>query len=87
MLKRKDMEMHCVKKGAMPFSHRVFGVPFLSWAGRKKYHVDIGDFHCGLRDFNREAAMKLELKYEGMEFATEIIGNLRKTIGKSLKYL
>lgn len=74
-----------VEKGAMPFSHRVFGVPFLSWAGRKKYHVDIGDFHCGLRGFNREAAMKLELKCEGMEFATEIIGKFAKSNGKIIE--
>ena len=50
------------------------GIPFLSFLGRLKYKTDIGDFHCGLRAFQRETALSLNLKAEGMEFATEIIG-------------
>ncbi len=62
------------EKGAMPFLHRYIGIPFLSFLGRLKYKTDIGDFHCGLRAFQRETALSLNLKAEGMEFATEIIG-------------
>ena len=62
-----------IKSGAMPFSHRYLGVPFLSWLGRKKYKVNIHDFHCGLRGLNAAYAKNLTFTSTGMEFATEII--------------
>ncbi len=58
---------------AMSFSHRL-GVPLLSLLGRLRYHCDVRDFHCGLRGFRKEALDSLDLKAEGMEFATEMIG-------------
>lgn len=61
-----------IEKGAMPWSHR-WGVRFLSFCGRKKFGVNVYDFHCGIRGFKREALERLELKTEGMEFATELI--------------
>ena len=61
-----------IEKGAMPLSHRL-GVRFLSYCGRKRFGVDIYDFHCGIRGFRKEALDKLELKTDGMEFATELI--------------
>lgn len=68
-----------IEKNAMPFSHRYFGVPFLSFAGRLRFKTTIGDFHCGLRGFNREKAISLGLKSSGMEFATEIIARFVKS--------
>lgn len=63
-----------IEKGAMPFMHRYFGVPLLSFIGRVRYKTDMGDFHCGIRAFDREKALALGLSCTGMEFATEIIG-------------
>lgn len=63
-----------IEKGAMPFSHRYLGVPILSFIGRLRYKTGIGDFHCGLRGFERQKALSLNLNASGMEFATEIIG-------------
>lgn len=68
-----------IESGAMPFLHRYLGIPFLSFLGRKKYHVEIHDFHCGIRGFKTKAAQKLPLKCNGMEFATEIIACFAKT--------
>lgn len=68
-----------IEKGAMPFSHKYVGVPLLSWLGRIKYKTNIIDFHCGLRGFERETALKLGLNCGGMEFATEIIGKFVKS--------
>lgn len=59
--------------GAMPFWHKYFGVPFLSWLGRIKYRCQISDFHCGLRGINKSIFKKLNLQCGGMEFATEMI--------------
>lgn len=61
-----------IEKGAMSLSHKI-GVPFLSAAARLRYKAPIGDFHCGLRGFEREKALSLNLSHSGMEFATEII--------------
>ena len=61
-----------IEKGAMSCSHRI-GIPFLSALARWRFKTDINDFHCGLRAFEREAALKLDLVCPGMEFATEMI--------------
>ena len=63
-----------IASGAMPISHRYFGVPFLSWLGRLRFGVEITDFHCGLRGMCRDAALSAGLQQGGMEFATEVIG-------------
>jgi glycosyltransferase involved in cell wall biosynthesis len=62
-----------IKPGAMPFLHRYLGNPLLSLAGRLFFRVPIGDFHCGLRGFSREAIRNLGLTSPGMEFASEMI--------------
>jgi len=62
-----------IKPGAMPFLHRYLGNPILSWLGRLLFHCPISDFHCGLRGFERDAMMRLELTTTGMEFASEMI--------------
>jgi glycosyltransferase involved in cell wall biosynthesis len=62
-----------IKPGAMPFLHRYLGNPLLSWLGRLFYGVPIGDFHCGLRGFSRNAILRLGLQSPGMEFASEMI--------------
>ena len=71
-----------IEKGAMPFSHKYIGVPFLSFLARIRYGCKIGDFHCGLRGFDREKALELDLSCGGMEFATEIIGKFAKSGAK-----
>jgi glycosyltransferase involved in cell wall biosynthesis len=51
-----------IGRGAMPPLHRYLGNPVLSFAGRLLYGSDIGDFHCGLRAFNRDSILKLGLR-------------------------
>jgi glycosyltransferase involved in cell wall biosynthesis len=59
--------------GAMPPLHRYLGNPVLSFLGRLFYKIKIGDFHCGLRAFSREAILGLNLNTTGMEFASEMV--------------
>src|SRR6204780_3394855 len=42
-----------IPPGAMPPLHRSLGNPVLSFIGRLFFRSKIGDFHCGLRGFNR----------------------------------
>jgi glycosyltransferase involved in cell wall biosynthesis len=62
-----------IRRGAMPFLHRYFGNPVLSFAGRLLFSSRIGDFHCGLRGVDRAALLQLGLHAPGMEFASEMI--------------
>ena len=62
-----------IAPGAMPPLHRYLGNPVLSFVGRLFYPSQIGDFHCGLRAFRRDAIMGLGLKTTGMEFASEMV--------------
>jgi glycosyltransferase involved in cell wall biosynthesis len=62
-----------IAPGAMPLLHRYLGNPVLSALGRLFFGIKIGDFHCGLRAFNREAILGLNLNSTGMEFASEMV--------------
>jgi glycosyltransferase involved in cell wall biosynthesis len=62
-----------IAPGAMPFLHRYLGNPVLSFLGRLFFGAKIGDFHCGLRGFNRERIKALNLHTTGMEFASEML--------------
>lgn len=62
-----------IAPGAMPALHRYLGNPVLSFLGRLFFQIPIGDFHCGLRGFNREQVKALNLVTTGMEFASEMI--------------
>jgi glycosyltransferase involved in cell wall biosynthesis len=59
--------------GAMPALHRFLGNPLLSFVGRLFFRTGVGDFHCGLRGFDRAAVAALDLHTPGMEFASELV--------------
>src|SRR5687768_7006456 len=62
-----------IRPGAMPALHRYLGNPVLSFVGRLFYRAPVGDFHCGLRGFDRAALLSLDLRTRGMEFASEVV--------------
>jgi hypothetical protein len=62
-----------IKPNAMPPLHRYLGNPVLTGIGRLFFRTKIGDFHCGLRAFNRESILGLDLRTTGMEFASEMV--------------
>jgi glycosyltransferase involved in cell wall biosynthesis len=59
--------------GAMPFLNRYLGNPLLSFIGRTLFSSAVGDFHCGIRGFDRQAILDLQLRSTGMEFASEMV--------------
>ena len=59
--------------GAMPPLHRYLGNPVLTGLGRLFFKSPVGDFHCGLRAFRKDAIEELGLRTLGMEFATEMV--------------
>ena len=62
-----------IAPGAMPTLHKYLGNPVLSFVGRLFFHLDVGDFHCGLRGFDRDRVRALNLRTTGMEFASEML--------------
>jgi glycosyltransferase involved in cell wall biosynthesis len=62
-----------IAPGAMPWHHRYIGNPVLSFLGRLFFRAKAHDFHCGLRGFDRDAILGLNLRTSGMEFASEML--------------
>jgi glycosyltransferase involved in cell wall biosynthesis len=62
-----------IRPGAMPPLHRYVGNPMLTAIGRLFFGSGCGDFYCGLRGFDRQAILSLDLQARGMEFALEML--------------
>ena len=62
-----------IRPGAMPKLHRYLGNPVLSFIGKLFFNSPCGDFHCGLRGFNKRSIERLNLRTTGMEFASEMV--------------
>ncbi len=62
-----------IQAGAMPLLHRYLGNPFLTAVGRRLFGSPCGDFYCGQRGFARAAAVRMDLRSTGMEFALEML--------------
>ena len=62
-----------IDPGAMPPLHRYVGNPFLTWLLNRLYRLDVSDAHSGFRVLSREALDGLDLRSDGMEFASELI--------------
>jgi glycosyltransferase involved in cell wall biosynthesis len=62
-----------IKKNAMPWLHRYIGNPVLTWTLNRLFKTSISDAHSGMRAITRNAYDRLDMKSEGMEFASEMI--------------
>jgi glycosyltransferase involved in cell wall biosynthesis len=62
-----------IESGAMPWSHRWVGNPILTLISRVFFHAPVGDAHCGLRGFRKDAYERMRLRATGMEFASEMV--------------
>ncbi|WP_135366088.1 glycosyltransferase family 2 protein [Halosimplex halophilum] len=62
-----------IKPGAMPALHQYIGNPALTAFLNVFYDVGVSDAHSGFRVFTRETIESLELRSDGMEFASEMI--------------
>jgi len=62
-----------IAPGAMPPLHKYLGNPVLSGIGRLFFNKHIRDFHCGMRGYERQAILDLDLVTTGMEYASEMV--------------
>lgn len=62
-----------IKPGAMPWLHRWVGNPGLTGVLNVLFRTGVGDTHCGMRGFRRDALGRLGLQMPGMELASELV--------------
>lgn len=58
---------------AMPWLHKYVGTPVLTFLLNTFFKAKITDVNCGMRGFTKEIIEKLDLRSNGMEFASEMI--------------
>jgi len=71
--------MENIQPGAMPFMNRYIGNPILSGFLKLLYRTQVRDAHCGMRAVRRAALPRLDLRTDGMEFASEMVIRAAKT--------
>jgi hypothetical protein len=59
--------------GAMSWSHRHLGNPVLTGLLNWMFGLDSSDAHSGMRAFTRDAYLRMGLRCEGMELASELV--------------
>ncbi len=62
-----------IKKNAMPWLHRYIGNPILTKILNILFKTNLSDAHSGMRAITRKGYEKLDMKSEGMEYASEMI--------------
>lgn len=62
-----------MEPGAMPAFKRYVGNPFLTWLLNALFGVGVTDAHCGMRALTAEALRRMDLRTDGMEFASEML--------------
>ncbi|MCS7367309.1 MAG: glycosyltransferase family 2 protein [archaeon YNP-WB-062] len=62
-----------IEKGAMPWLHRWIGNPVLTSFLNIFFKAGVSDAHSGFRAIRRDALERLDLRADGMEFASEMI--------------
>jgi glycosyltransferase involved in cell wall biosynthesis len=59
--------------GANPWLNRNLGTPVLTFVLNRLFGTRIKDVNCGMRSIRRDRFLELELRSEGMEFASEML--------------
>ena len=62
-----------IKPGAMPWLHKYVGNPLLSRFLNLLFRTKVGDSHCGMRGFRKDAVARMNLQMPGMELASEMV--------------
>jgi len=74
-----------IHKGAMPFLHRYFGNPLLSFLLNLFFKSGFSDVYCGMKAFTKEAYEIIKPISPGMEFALELIINAARSSLKRME--
>jgi glycosyltransferase involved in cell wall biosynthesis len=62
-----------IEPGAMPPLHRYFGTPLTTWILNVLFGSKFSDIHCGMRGITREALVRMDLRSQSWEYASEMV--------------
>jgi hypothetical protein len=62
-----------IEAGAMPALHHYFGTPLTTWILNRIYGSRYSDIHCGMRGLTREALLRIDLRSQSWEYASEMV--------------
>jgi glycosyltransferase involved in cell wall biosynthesis len=62
-----------IAPGAMPALHRYFGIPLTTFILNLVCGTRFSDIHCGMRALTRDALVRMDLRSQGWEYASEMV--------------
>jgi hypothetical protein len=62
-----------IEPGAMPPLHRYLGTPVTTWILNVLYSSRFTDIHCGMRGITKDALMRMDLRSQSWEYASEMV--------------
>ncbi|HVZ75129.1 MAG TPA: glycosyltransferase family 2 protein [Polyangia bacterium] len=62
-----------IEPGAMPPLHRYLGTPVTTWILNVIFGSKFSDIHCGMRGITRDALVRMGLRSQSWEYASEMV--------------
>jgi glycosyltransferase involved in cell wall biosynthesis len=62
-----------IAPGAMPALHRYFGTPVTTFILNTIFGSRFSDIHCGMRGITRDALVRMDMRSQGWEYASEMV--------------
>ena len=62
-----------IEPGAMPPLHRYLGTPVTTWILNRIFSSHFSDIHCGMRGISKEALLRMGLRSQSWEYASEMV--------------
>jgi hypothetical protein len=62
-----------IAPGAMPALHRYFGTPVTTFMLNTIFGSRFSDIHCGMRGITRDALVRMDLRSQSWEYASEMV--------------
>jgi len=62
-----------IEPGAMPPLHRYLGTPVTTWILNTIFSSRFSDIHCGMRGITKEALVRMDLRSQSWEYASEMV--------------
>jgi len=62
-----------IEPGAMPPLHQYLGTPVTTWILNIIYSSQFTDIHCGMRGVTKNAFLKMDLRSQSWEYASEMV--------------
>ncbi len=62
-----------IAPGAMPALHRYFGTPVTTFMLNTIFGSRFSDIHCGMRGITRDALVRMDMRSQGWEYASEMV--------------